>query len=184
MMVKEIDAAILSRCTKFSHKLQRATGLTCYFVAKVGLFMSGSNCILEILNHYHKFLRHETPVIMVALSSFLVFIMFVQSLVLTRADEKISDIKPSVFQPRKHDEVWRLIWVVGSCWDIFFFAYGIHASWWYKNLLLEGISRLWFSEGNAIFYYFITVDPLPPCKSKLKAWLEKFSMRQVPVRSE
>jgi hypothetical protein len=178
----KLDAFLLERATRLSHWLQRTTGLTCYFIAKLGVFVAGSSLLVDIVNHFLKFLQTHTPLWVVVLNMFLFLVMVLNSLDLTKADETIGDgVLPRHLQPYvTQGPTWRLVVMSVTlvsaglfAWDYFFGRY--------RFFMLEFMHAVWFPAGMTVFYYFVAVLPLPPGKSKVRRWLENLRRTRVPV---
>lgn len=180
-MLPKTDAAILAQCTKLSHALQRATGLTCYFIAKIGVFLAASSLLVDIANHYLKFLLAETPLWLAIAFSVMMLSMFLRTMMLSQAEDSIgNDTKPrALLFYAKEKAGWRMIYVSLACVDMTMFAAGLSRGH-YRFAVLEWFDKAFF-VGITIFYYFVAVDPLPPGKSKVKAWLEKFRVALKPA---
>ena len=52
-MLEALDRKIIEKLTKFSHWFQKLTGLTCYFFAKMGLFIA----LLDLVGHSINYFR-------------------------------------------------------------------------------------------------------------------------------
>src|SRR5271168_5052658 len=95
-LIDKTDAVIHDACTKFSHRLQRATGLTCYFVAKVGVGLIALSCIAEIINYYFRFLPDPTSLFLTVLSVIILLSCVLRSVVIQKGEDSIGqNTKPA-----------------------------------------------------------------------------------------
>ena len=160
-----VDTLLLRLCTKFSHALQRATGLTCYFVAKVGCGIVAISVVKIFLSDGS---RHWV-------AAFFIFIWVTDMIYRTIQLGKIEDHFHSAATTKhafvKHSDsiIARIIWLL-------FFA---------LDVILRGdLGNKGLSFGLLVFYYFVAVDPMPPGKSKVREWIENLGRKQVLVESK
>lgn len=182
--MKTIDTFILSICTKISHALQRATGLTCYFIAKIGIAISTLDLIVETLNYFYKFLHFSTTVFGLVILTLCLLTMIHRSIVCSKAEDHLWSgrlTRPAELLPYSESILWRILWVALFLIDIFCAFLGMHK---YHHIFLEVVSQCFFSLGLIIFYYFIAVNPLPPGMSKLRKWINNFSQVLTPVKND
>lgn len=180
-MFKEIDDAIISYCTRISHRLQRATGLTNYFIAKIGLGIACLSLGYEILNYFHQFLFDKTPLWDMIVASFVLCDMVFRSLLLSRFEDSQSDVKPNFLMWEiNRGYKWRIACLGVSILLFFTFMVGLGNK---PNPLREFIAYNVFPVGCAIFWYFILVDPMPPGKSRIREWLDNLRRKQVPIHA-
>lgn len=181
-MIKKIDSKILAACTKFSHALQRTTGLTCYFVAKIGIACVGSSLVVDLINRFYRILTYTTPWFIVILDGIMVVALGIQSIVLSQAEQSIQNgetIKSRWIWRYVHNSRWRVLWLAFAAFDlslsVVLFTEGA--------TMIQAYHSFGFSFGTAVFYYFVAVDPLPRGKSRVRAWLEKLTSirKAVPV---
>lgn len=171
-MIEKTDAVILAACTKVSHSLQRATGITNYFIAKIGIVLMAVVVMLDFPNYVFQFLRHKTLLSELCLDLILLIIAVYRSLQLTRAEEALSvgnNVKPAGLIDCTQSVFWRFMWLIWSIIDAIVVCLTPHGRYW----LLDVFDQMGFSVGVAIFYYFVAVNPLSPRKSKIRNWLEK-----------
>jgi hypothetical protein len=184
-MFYAIDSVVLNACTKFSHVMQRMVGLTNYFIAKIGIAIASTDLAVQLLNYLHQFLRTKTSLTLVLLEIILAIDFYGRTHQLTKAEELLwsgSEVMPH-WVTRFRVRPWRLLWLgiftmdivwVGSIWPL-------RGPYWVPEL----VSKIFFSFGLVIFYYFIAVDPLPPGKSKVRAWVDNLRQgRLTPVRAK
>jgi hypothetical protein len=170
-----IDSAILVVCTRISHALQRAVGLTNYFIAKVGVGISALTLFADITNYFHQFLSDKSSLSYVMLLLFILYTLVYRSLACAKAEDYLWSgkvLKPSEILIFKNRFV-RLLWLVFLTCDVCLLPYRLH-----KYPLIDIFDKSGFSIGLFIFYYFIAVDPLPPGTSKVK---EFFSLKKQAV---
>src|SRR5271170_3934251 len=125
-LIDKTDAVIHDACTKFSHRLQRATGLTCYFVARIGVGISALSLIASIINYYFPFLPMPTTVFEVVLGSVVLVSFFLRSVACQKADDALgSNVKPAQLLFYMTGPGWRLLWT--GLMVIDFFSFLLHA---------------------------------------------------------
>lgn len=179
-MIKKIDTFLLSCCTRFSHALQRTTGLTCYFVAKIGIGLVALNMIVEILDYYLKFLVAHTQLFGVIMNAIILVIMVARTAELAKAEENIGNkTKPRQLLRYIFPWWWRIFWLTFFIWDSLATVFIQRRS---HHHFLDFVDTLFFSMGLVIFYYFVAVDPLPPGTSKVKKFINSLFHVHVPVR--
>lgn len=174
LLFNKLDQAILNFCTKFSHKLQRATGITCYFLARIGVALTAISVIADAINYFHQFLPGKTILFSVAVDGMILLSCFLRSVACQRGEESIGEsTKPSELLLYMQTGLWRLVWVVFLVVDLFTTATHVFGA---KHQPFMGtfLQQVMFSLGLSLFYYFIAVDPLPPGTSKVREWLSNF----------
>ena len=181
-MLEKIDSAILAVCAKFSHRLQRMTGLTNYFVAKIGVACSAFNIIVATMNHFYQLLSYTTSAAILWIFGIVLCTLVRDSFNCSKAEEQLwsgRNAKPArLLQYISRGKFWRLLWISLFILDVDRLWHTLpRARYW----LPEIVAQTFFSLGFALFYYFIAVDPLPPGKSKVREWLENFGLFQKPV---
>ena len=182
-MYKNLDAAILIACTKFSHALQRTLGLTCYFVAKIGVALTAVSVMLDVINYFFPFLAFKTSAILLCVSGLMFMIMVGQSICLAKAEDRLwsgDGVKPAELMPYVRSGTWRVFLVHLFVLNILWFWTGPPFHYW----LCEFAERIFFPLGLVVFYYFVAVDPLPPGKSKIRSLIEKLGTIKTPVPVE
>ena len=178
-----IDGRILAVCKKISHALQRGTGLTNFFVAKIGIAFTALNLLIGIGNYFLHFLRRPTPTIMICGPMMICLLSAIlRSIDLSRAENDLLGVEKAQRHTLTSTPFWRLLW---SGWSIID-ALTFFLSPSYPSPLLEFCWQCLFSWGLTIFYYFVAVDPLPPAKSHIRGWMESLSVKTetAPARSK
>ena len=175
MKIRALDDALLRVCTKVSHALQRATGLTNYFIAKLGLAFTGVAIVIDILNYLHKFLSKDTPMALMVLDVIILLEIYLRTWLLTKAEEQLwidSTTKPRMLLfDVKRPPWWRITWIIGFIFVSILCAIKPPEG---PYRFLEWVAGPVFPFGLVIFYYFVAVDPLPPGKNKVREWIESF----------
>lgn len=167
-MFQQLDDKIRRAATKFAHGLQRATGLTSYFLARIGVLLAAFAIVIETVNYFHQFLLYKTTTFDLCIAGPLIALLGWRSIIITKAEESIgSNSKPSILMPYLTESYfWRITWVVFTLMDILISCL-IHS----PSPVYETIRRVGFSSGITIFSYFILIDPLPPGTSKIREWI-------------
>ena len=175
-----IDGKILAACTKFSHWFQRLTGRTNFFLAKIGVFVTAFSTLVETINYFTNFLWFKTTLGFLLILLLLNLFLISDAIRCDEAENKslTSEERTDFFRGRA-DRFNRILWLLFSLyyWTIWF-PMNIVAHPKHVDVLHIGMNAAAnvFSPGLAIFYYFICVVPLPPGKSRVKEWLEKFRL--------
>jgi len=181
---EKIDSILLAACTRFSHSLQRTTGLTNYFVAKIGVILVSVSMIVNATNYLSQFLYIKTSILTVCFDGGMLLLMVGRSLDIARAEDQLwSGRRTKPAELMKYIGLWpcRLLWIMFLSMDVWWFWFRFPL---FRYQLLEFADGTFFTLGSAIFYYFIAVDPLPPGRSKIRALIEKFGMAQTPLPAE
>jgi len=177
-VIDEMDQTIHDFCTRASHWLQRATGLTCYFVARVGVTLTAISVMANIANYFFPFLPGRTDMVTVALSVLILIDCIPRSIACQRGDEAVgSNAKPAELMRFTRGPFWRVLWVGFAIFDL---AY-MH---WLSRPFASFIQDSAFALGCAVFYNFINVTPLPPGTSKLREWIRGFFSSRELARQE
>jgi len=164
-MIDRMDAVVNGYCTKFSHALQRATGLTCYFVARIGLGLLALSIISEIINYYFRFLPERTSILTMVLCAIILIACVSRSIAIQKGEDSIGrNVKPAELMRYMDGAGWRLLWIVFSIIDIFAFKP--------SHPVTSFIQDEAFALGCALFYNFIIVTPLPPGQNKVREWIK------------
>jgi hypothetical protein len=177
-----IDARVLQRCTRIAHSVQRATGLTSFFIARCSAVWWFFSVLLSVLNYFHQIFNMPT--------SFTSVFLFIPTGAMCIIDgERAARLDREWRESMKAALpawllVWRSMhgplvrmWVLTFCCGLpplLLHDWLIHASW----LELACDSGLFGCLG---YCYFMSVDPLPPGVSRVRAWLEKFHLK--PIRA-
>ena len=163
----EIDIWLLGKLEKFSHWFQKLTGKNCFWLAKIAAVCHGFIIVSILIPGI--FFGDQTVVIvsgiLMVFTFFTVFKHFAlikhrELVVLNAREESLSN----PFKVLDYD--WRItiLFVVLLC--LFIMVIG------YFPVFGAMLAFLIFWQG--LLYYFSACDPLPPAKSKVKEWKEKF----------
>ncbi|MEK7650196.1 MAG: hypothetical protein AAB367_04555 [Patescibacteria group bacterium] len=168
MTFEKIDTLVLAGATRVSHKFQRLTGRTNFFLAKLGFALGTLSLIIGLGNYWHQFLAFPT--------SFLILILFLPLTVLwfwmAKKCDSAEDSAFSSTARTKHplfdNQRMRTLTLVFALVDLAFMPTLIQIS---PTPILECLHQD-YGIALAIFHYFASVDPLPPGQNKVGAWLE------------
>jgi len=180
-ILETVDDKLLDLCTKSSHKLQRATGITNYFVAKVGVGISSYALVIDLVNYVYQFFPEKGSIFSAGIEVICFADMIVRSIHCAKADKNLDNIKPAFLFTYTRSNFCRLLWAGWFLFDVgtlFLEKLPVH----YQTLYIS--RRVLFSLGLAIFYYFIAVNPLPPGKSKVREWIDSFGKVLRPITQE
>ncbi len=168
-LLEKLDDTVLDVCTRFAHAVQRLTGYTSRFIAKVGVLISTISMTLHVVNYFHRILWHRTDVFLLSISVMLIFGAFMRIHNLDRADdqqlsEEIAEVEGGT---GKDNWLYRLVFLFAT----------ILVTLVSSSIIgfLGKIDDLSFVWGLTIFHYFVAVEPLRPGKSKIRQWIEKLS---------
>ncbi|MBI2669693.1 MAG: hypothetical protein HYX20_00895 [Candidatus Yanofskybacteria bacterium] len=158
-MLEALDRKIIEKITKFSHWFQKLTGLTCYFFAKIGIFMALLELFMRALNYFIPFLTIKT--IFPVLDIFFLFffgVIFLRKIYLcNKAEENL--FSSEVIRVEK-ENFWFRIWCLFFLFfDATFLLLHINEA---RYIILEIVGRTGFFMGFTIYNYFVEVTPLPP----------------------
>lgn len=174
---RAIDDWILAQCTRASYALQRGTGLTNYFVARVGVLVEIISAMIIVIGHFLPIFTERGPAIMAGVVATYIPISLLQWSYLNKAEKELeSKAIPTIMMLENSMWGWRLLaglLVVGLLCN---WCAAAHATVW--ELAFPGMCG-----GVTVYRYFAGVVPMPPGKSKLREWLSKFSMRLTPART-
>jgi len=171
--IEVVDAKILDAFTRFSHRLQRFTGRTNFFFAKLCAFIVTLALVMDILNFYHQVLVMKTSLFVIVLDCMLCIIMFLLAISCDQAENTAMSSERAVHPLLVPDPFSRIIFLVASVVSsfafIFFVSFGLT-----RYPILEVIDRC-FCPAFCAYEYFISVNPLPPGKSKVREWIDGFN---------
>lgn len=181
--LKRIDDEILSFFTKISHKFQRLTGRTSFFLAKCCLVIMGFSIVVDMGNSIIPLLNKRTDILL-----FIIQIVWAYGISkdlnnCTKTENNILDEeKAKVPFELAWPAIGRLLFGVGVLIlggpEFFGVLIGMTKS--KISWVLEIASKNFFPALVA-FSYFVTVNPLPPGKSKIREWLGSFGKIPVPI---
>lgn len=180
-----VDGAILNIFTKISHRFQRLTGKTNFFLAKCCMMLNAIITLMYILNYWFPLLSFKTPMFSTLVNVAVTALMFRIMNDCDTADntalcEKKAKVNFGLFDYpiiRLFLFIWLII-VPRALQGVLSSPQGIPIC----NILAATSPIWWF-----MFAYFIVVHPLPPAKSKIQEWSESFAAgfaKPIPIRVE
>lgn len=181
---EQVDDEILSFFTKISHKFQRLTGRTNFFLAKCCISVFGIGLLLHIANYWFHFLNHKTK------WTDFIFLILVPFLLLdTKALDEVEEKKFSSEAAQKpflytcwHGYLLRLFALAIAFLMLGLIILTVIDMVPIKSKLFEIIDTVSGWPAIACYNYFSIVVPLPPGKSKIREWIENFAnIFQEPV---
>ncbi len=164
-----LDSLLLKYATKISHWFQKITGKTNFFVARLGICITFVGATMIFFDQFfHIFWENAT------LYSGLLYLSF-YSIWAVR----------NIFLSRKAEEHWLsgaksklrfygdspMLRIVG----MFIFCFANMLVLIVNARMLSTIPGECLMMGILTFIYFMSVDPLPPCKSKIRKWIENIA---------
>ena len=178
-LLEAIDSWVLLKCTRLSHFLQRNTGLTNFFVAKIGLFMCFLSVLVNIGGYWFPLLDEKPSLIFIPIQLFLLVWLILILRSCTINEDRLFGGK-LLFHDPVNNWLYRIqfLFLVG--------IYTVPAVHYYKGNFLNVISVSFFMWGMCMALYFMAVTPLPPGMNRLRKAIEKFRgsfQKPVPVSS-
>lgn len=164
-MLERIDSWVLERCTVFSHWLQRNTGLTNFFVAKMGVFISTFSCIYGITGYFFHFSGLEVSLGELSLKLIGVMTMYYLLHPLNENEDRVYSGK-AFFGSLMPVPAIRLLYL--------FLSFMIFPAIIQGETFSRILSKEVFSVGIAIYGYFSSITPLPPGRSKIGQMVDAF----------
>ena len=164
-MLIEIDVWLLGKLEKFSHWFQKLTGKNCFWLAKMAAVFHG--LIIVVILMPGVFLGDQTVAIVSGILMMFTFFTVFKHFALIKHRELVVLREENLSNPFKVlDYDWRItiLFVILLC--LFIMVIG------YFPVFGAMLAFLIFWQG--LLYYFSACDPLPPAKSKVKEWKEKF----------
>jgi NADH:ubiquinone oxidoreductase subunit 6 (subunit J) len=179
-----LDHRILGRFVRLAHAIQRLTGLLSYRVAACALELTVVMSIVTIVDRWFPgLLTRETPDVVVAVACFAV-IVWLNWARLARGAEREFLEKPDRI-PQAVGELFFPLYHVIVGMRVMLLCLGVLAA---VALAFDQREFTWLDIldrsadwGVLVFLYMMEVVPLPPGKSRIRAWLDGFNHRLVPV---
>ena len=169
-MLIEIDVWLLGKLEKFSHWFQKLTGKNCFWLAKIAAVCHGLLIVVILMPGV--FLGDQTVAIVSGILMMFTFFTVFKHFALIKHRELVVLREENLSNPFKVlDYDWRItiLFVILLCLFIMAINLMIGYFLFYFSAML---AFLMFLQG--LLYYFSACDPLPPAKSKVKEWKEKF----------
>ncbi len=175
--MEKLDKKILSFFTKISHGFQRLTGRTNFFLAKCSLILVAFGVLTGLANYYFpNLLAYEAGLylaIMKILSISVLALWYFPECDKAEAASLCSGTA-KFFSSLIFNYKWRLFGLFLALLEVgISLPLSINSP---KGVIFFKVLDDVSSTAFLSFLYFAAVDPLPPCKSKIKKWLESFSV--------
>lgn len=168
-----IDGALLGLYTKISHRFQRFTGRTNFFLAKCALFVYGSCALIYMGNYWLPLLARESGILIVFLRLVILAGVSIDMMTCDQAEEEslLSE------QRKKYDFLMfepflKPLLLIGVILEIFSGPIIIMSP---KGMIFFKVIENLFFLALFSFCYFREVVPLPPGKSKVREWAENIA---------
>lgn len=185
-LVVVVDNLVLSFFTKISHKFYRLTGLTNFFLAKLSVCIMTVSLMSNILGFWFPILYYKPSPIIVVMCALLCFTSLLNMYLCDKANDAIfNNNRVNFFGLLNYSPTWRFLWLVLVITSMPIFIDNIFFE--HKGVLIFNILNQIFGLAAVSFYYFISVDPPAPGKSKIQEWIKAFSVgfqKLVPIRAK
>jgi hypothetical protein len=174
--IQRIDEKLLAICTKISNVLQTWTGLTCYFVAKVGAGITAVRFVFKIADYWLPFLWEHSGVGNVVIGVLILLVLTVDVRSISQAEVfRSAEIKPACLKALMNFGA-RIFWLAFLLVDgVLLFRFQAAKGFWGTFWLLNILDCIGFSVGMVIMYYFVAVNPLPPGRNRIRAFVDKLN---------
>lgn len=180
-ILHKLDGAVLAWCTRLAHSVQRATGISNFLIARAGVAFTALSVLADVGNYFLHFSKHSTSFAFLCFDGLILFSLILNSAACTRShDQLFTSAELSISQSLVSSPFWSLLWFL-----VFLLDSG-QVAWEHPAhlLLLEIVRNPCFSFGQALFFYFASVHPLPPSKSKIRQFVDSLGRRLIPCRAE
>jgi len=163
-----IDRAIIAAFESFSHRVQRATGMSCFVLAAICAVVWASIVILEMCD---SIARHRMTGVDYVLDGFCVLFGIQYAFFSTDERDALDRLSQRVGNPRKVMGVYRVIRVAQfGLTEFVLFLFMLYRD--RESFLLMSASAVFLC-----FLYFEACDPLPPCTGKIGEWFASMRLR-------
>ena len=160
------DQWILDKCEKFSHKIQRTFGITCFGLARICLILS---FLLFSVSSFYEYWLWGIIAPLVSLMPALD--LYQRTFYVERRTASLA--LRGLANPGKNDGVLRLV----SCsliWFLLMLLFSMGGSAIYYFFLVKWVILL------ILHLYFMACNPLPPAKSRVRVLIEKIRESLIP----
>ena len=165
---KKVDAKLIGFFTKISHRFQRLTGRTNFFLAKIALCVVGLSLMSQVADYFLSLFGIGTSALSVvlALGAATVVISWAYECDEAKHGVYAEEKAKRNFMPPEADPVCiRIIFLALLVpWITVFLAVVVSPN----GILAFKILLSLYAPALVTFLYFIAVDPLPPGKSKIR----------------
>ena len=164
---ERIDSSVLAVATRISHWFQRLTGRTNFFLAKIGFALGTLSLMIGLGNYWYEFLDHKETILAIFVFLPLTWLWFIMAKDCDAAEERALFGASRTKHPLSSRTGLRLMCLAFAILDVLEIPVHIRSKFWILEFLHED-----YGIALVIYYYFVSVDPLPPGQSKVGAWLE------------
>jgi hypothetical protein len=176
-----VDAYILAACTVVAHWFQRLTGMTSFFIARCGAVLWVIGLFSGILNYFQPIANPRSNVFDVVIGIILSVEWVVRAERVRKADEQLRagrTVLPAWVAETRGPEgvilrmllntfVAVLVLVSPVSWHL----HSTTVDRVYAFINYAGLFGVW------VYAYFLAVTPLPPGVSRVRAWVNRLSLR-------
>lgn len=177
--VKQIDGIIMRWLTKFAHWFQKLTGRTSYFWAKVGLMFVLASVSIMIMGLVLPILPYKISPTIAFILGILAILEIKHMANLDMAEDNFfSSGGKTKYSWLRSDPFLRMMWLgffIVRILELIFDKYPTNI--WRVALIV----LMYF--GMYIYYCFIDINPLPPCRSKLLNFIESITLKLSPSKT-
>jgi hypothetical protein len=169
--VRRFDAFILRRYTSVAHAFQRLTGHTTFFLAKLCAGALALSWLLRVFLYWTpQLVPHDASNLFdVIAGPFMVVLWIWDSIRMRQADEQFNGETLSQYVMWRRDSSWNhVIRLFILC--LLPFTVPCFGP---RGPIVAEIPYHWHDVMIVSFLYFVSVDPLPPCRGKIREWLSK-----------
>lgn len=169
-MLVKIDLWLLYRLEKFAHWWQKLTGKNCFWLAKKFSLLGGLSSCYFIAVSYFTFRTDPFLAGVLSLVGFILCLEVLHVLSLIKIIETIVLDPPNPFKYIK--QIDRIFTIVSYPICAVMWAFMIYSAYLFSlpTAIFCASAFIWI----VIARYLKCCDPLPPAKSRVKEWKEKF----------
>ncbi len=174
--MRKFDSFTVDLFTRFSHRFQRLTGRSNFFIAKiVSIIVSASAMILAISS---SFTLHQIAF------PFISFLALKNCEKCQRREDSLSnETTKELWWLTQDDFLFRMSYTFLLSLDMLINLMLIQEDPG-GLITINNISSTLYSASMFTFTYLISVNPLPPCKGRIAEWIESFSYKPILTKSQ
>lgn len=181
-----LDAAVLGLHQRAAHRVQRWVGISSLGLASAALKIGVVHVVVEILGYWWPGLippMHRGDPMWLQWFTLTIVLPSLIGLTfwLDRMDWTLSDVLPAGLAMIRPSLPMRLVLLSMSVLGLTTIA----TMWRHEDFsYLGGMTTPLEHVALVLYIYFVNVDPLPPCRGKVREWLASFRRAPLPVSVE